>query len=352
MKIALIEIDSSHDECLYTQIKFIKSEKENHLTLIHDKWLAYNISFFDLIDNTIEFNPENYRWKKWVSAYALYKILKREEFDVVIFNTLNSSVVKKLLLFPFGRNVKLLGIIHNVKKLNSFYFKNFISKKLNAFYILNDALITNINDDIKDVLNILVFYPVYFPAYPNKSINKGKDEIWICIPGQVEFKRRDYNSLFDSIEKYGINANVKFLFLGRVNKEEERNLVYGKIKELKLENNFMIWEDFIDVIQFHNYLLKSDYILPLIHKGHNSFDLYKYQTTGTYNLAISYKKPLLLEKDSFYRDALFWRDAILYEKERLLKTINHLSKIENRHLYGHVKLDFSYQKDNYLKCFK
>lgn len=346
MKIALVEIGGSHDECIYSQIKIIKSYKGIDLTLICDDSLKENSKYFDLVDKKI-FIPIRKGYKQWIDYYRLWRLIKSEGFDKIILNTGQGMRISKLLYFPFGNHTKFYGILHNSKKIIASLSQKIISRKVKHYYVLNEYLESNIEKGEKNNLSFSVLHPVFFPKYPELPINKKKDEIWICIPGRVELKRRDYETLFKSIKDYGINKNIKFLLLGSCSHTHgDGDYVKKQISNLSVQNNFLTWENFIPVNVFHSMIKNSDYILPLIHEGDISGDYYKTIITGAYNIAVGYKKAMLIEK-AISNDLLDY-NPIIYDKNFLMKTINQLNKSGSINPYNHKKLSFDFQRRTYL----
>lgn len=341
MKIALIELGSSHDECLYSQIKILTSNSDIQLTLICNTLLKENVKHFELEGKTFFFTIKK-GISKWLSLFKIWQFCYKNKFDKIIFNTATGKSVQILLLFPFHKQTKYYGTIHNIGKLNKSKSQKFITKRLSHFFILNEYLSRNLKID----KSFSSFYPIFFPDYKVESISKSKDEIWICVPGQVELKRRDYKTLFESIEAFGIQAHLKILLLGRYGHfYGDGPYILEQIERLNLKNNIMIWKDFIPVENFHNMVRMSDYILPLIHPGDESGLLYENQITGAFNLAIGYKKPLILEtsvSDKF-------PESISYEKHKIIETLNSLKSTENKDFYQDKKWTFEYQKEIYLK---
>jgi hypothetical protein len=347
MKIALIELGGSHDECLYSQIKILKSTEEIHLTLICDNSLKENVKYFDLVDNKV-FVELRKGYKRWIDLYKIWQTCKAERFDKIIFNTAQGKTTRQLLRFPFNKQTEFYGILHDTQKVISSRTQRIISKKINHYFLLNEYLEPNIRKVNKSKLSFSVFHPFFFPEYPKLAITKKDNEIWICIPGQVELKRRDYKALFNSIKENGINENVKIVLLGR-HGHAHGNGAYIKeqISAISAEDKFMLWENFIPVDIFYSIIKNSDYILPLIHEDDISGDLYKNQISGSFNLAVGYRKPLLIEK--MISDKLNHFNPIVYDKVSLMKTINQLTPNNTTNNYSNERWSFNYQKRAYFK---
>ncbi len=344
MKIAIVELGGSHDECLYSQIKIIKSCPNIHLTLICNKSLEGNIKHFDHIDKNI-FLSVRKGYKQWVDIFRFWQLCKANRFDKIIFNTAQGKLVSRLSRLPF-KDIEFYGILHDIKKINSSHSQKYISKKIKHYFVLSEYL----KNRIKNHSSFSVLYPIYFPDYPSQEVKKKKDEIWICIPGQVELKRRDYTTLFESIQKSGINKNIKFLLLGRCEHEHgDGAYIKQKIVELSVTDNFLIWDEFIPVSTFYSMIKNSDYIMPLIHDNDISGDLYNTQISGAYNLAVAYKKPILAEKE-ISNKILSEYSPVTYDNNSLMKTINQLEQYDGDNLYTDKKWTFDFQRKTYLEC--
>jgi hypothetical protein len=347
MKIALIEIGNSHDECLYSQIKIIKSSKDIHLTLIANKSLEESASYYDLVDCK-KFVSLRKGIKQWIDLYKLWVYYKKEDFDKIIFNTAQGKETSRILRFPFGKKTKFYGTLHDTRKLNSSYSQKAISKKIDHYFILNEYLEKNIPSSAKKHLTFSVFHPIFFPTYPEVQVDKKEEEIWICVPGQVESKRRDYRALFDSIKQFDIDKKVKFVLLGRYGHAHgDGDRLLEQLTSLKVEDQFLIWEKFIPLDLFHAMIKNSDFVLPLIHPGDDSGDLYKGQISGAFNIAVGYKKPLLIEEG--VSSDLNDYDMITYKKSELMKTINELVSDKSTLPFEQDKWTFSTQRKAYLQ---
>jgi hypothetical protein len=148
--------------------------------------------------------------------------------------------------------------------------------------------------------------------------------------------------LFDSIQKYGINKNIKILLLGGyAHVPGSRDYLNQKFSELNVRDNFLIWEKFVPVETFHSMVKNCDYILPLIHVDHISGSLYHNQISGAYNIAVAYQKPLLVEK-AFGHMYLADYKPITYNKDALMETINQLDGNKPDDLYDIVAIFYSF----------
>ncbi len=344
MKVALVEIGGSHDECLYSQIRIIKSHSNIHLTLVCNEVLEGNTKHFDLIDEKV-FVSVRSGFKQWLDLFRIWQTLRAKNFEKIIFNTAQGRAVSRLFRFPFKNGIEFYGILHDTSKVSSSHSQRFISKRMDHYFVLSHYLLRTIKNDS----SYSVFFPVYFPDYQDQKVSKEEGEIWICVPGQVELKRRDYTALFDSIQEFGVAKNIKFLLLGRCEHSHgDGSFVKKRIAELSVSDNFFTWDEFVPVSIFYSLIKNSDYIMPLIHEDHISGNLYKNQISGAYNLAVAYSKPILAELDVSEK-MLSEYNPITYEKRGMMKTINQLGVPDVTNLYSDNKWSFDFQRKLYLE---
>ncbi len=337
MKVALVELSSSHDECLYSQVKALKT-KNVAVYLICNEKLRFRVSLFNDITE-FTFLPSKL---SLINVFWLWK--KLSKFDKVVFNTASGIVIRQLMFFPFPKRTELIGIVHNTKKILTSGTQRFISRKVKKYFVLNDYLLDTIQNKPTNI-KIASFYPICFPK-PNVQQIKPKGDIWICIPGQVENKRRDYFGFLDALENVNIPHNIKFILLGKgAHSHGNGPEVRAKIERLGLSSQFKLWDKFIETQEFNNYLYNSDFILPLVHPEQESFQLYTYQITGAFNLAFGLKIPMLMH-EVFSLNTDFRDTSLFYSLENLSSLIRDLPTVKSPN-YQLDKWDSTYQSKAY-----
>ncbi len=347
-RIALVEMGGSHDECLYAQIRYLKAEG-HFVSLICNSSLKSNVDYFDGLDEIrfIELRPG---LKQWIDLWIIRKILIRGKFDCIIFNTAQGNVLKNLLLLPKPKNAERFGVLHNLRKLQNSHSQKVITRNLKAYFVLNDYLIDQVEEEVKKSVILHPLYTVFYPNYPSTNVDKKEGDVWICIPGQVERSRRDYDLLFDSIAKNGVDEHIKFLLLGRCEHTDGDGIyVKQRIAELGVENTFVLWDSFIETDEFYGMLRASDFVLPLIHPKHESYSLYEFQISGSFNLAFGFQKPLLIER-SFSNYTDFKDTSLFYAAEELMPLINGLRREQASGFYQNTKWEFENQKRTFLSA--
>ncbi|MBU2945203.1 hypothetical protein [Zobellia uliginosa] len=342
MKTAVIEISTSHEECLYSQALFMENTEIELDVFIHPKLNAQILPYKELF-NTIFFVKERKGlFKNIRGSIQLLKSLKA--YDLLIFNTASSSKVIRntvffLNLYP---KIKCIGLLHNTKKLNKSFTQKIISTKIKKYFVLADHLIQSYPKNIK--LNS--FYPIFFPV-SNIVIRKDKNDIWIVIPGRIDLSRRNYSILLNALEKAENLLNIKFIFLGKLlNITEEGSALLSQFKSSKFSSQIVTFDRFIENEEYHAYLSKADMVMPLL-KHDNSYLTNK--ISGSFNLAYAHKKPLL-SQDFFNEIDDLAGQTVFYNEENLHSI---LEKINQRKLKYPAfknldKWSFQNQKTSYL----
>lgn len=344
-KVAIIEFNSYHDECLYSQILFLKESAYTVIIVANNQIYERTKEYSYLIENKILFDNKSIGvLKRLKETFKLAKILLNKEVDTVLFNTASSKLEVILLSNLLKGKVNLVGILHNLKKMNHSTSQKLINKAIKKFFVLNDFLLDSVNMKDQSV-KLSSFYPIFFPKYNTNTISKSKEEIWISIPGKLDFNRRDYNILTDALLNVRSKQNLKILILGKTDWSQEKNKRFLEDIDSKgVLENFMLFDSFIKNAVFHEYIAKSDYILlPLKSVGENYS---KYKIMGSYNLAFSYGKTLVSPKGLSHiidinLHSVFYSDA--KELSNVLEDISNNPE-KNKKSYYNQKWDYEFQK--------
>lgn len=346
MNIALIEFNKFHDECLFSQLSFIRTRPQTKVFLIYNHNLKRRIGFWDQLDGSLSVSSN-----QWVVGHLrILNFLNKNNVDTVIFNSLHYKQISAFLNFSSSKKRKHFGIVHDLKDLESKQTK-MILEKISGYFVLNDYLLENVNRYGIEKAKFQSFYPIYFEELVTKTLIKDEEEIWVAIPGLLESSRRDYKRLVDSIRSQGLSTNIKILFLGSSLPHFEESVVIRKdLEELDSHKQFVFWDDFVDNDTFQSYLLKSDYLLPLIHNQSASGSRYREKITGLFNLAFGYGIRLVL--DNFFREFEDFRStAVFYSQEDdLVNVLNHLDKPKlTQKVYSDDKFRLGNQAKKYLR---
>jgi hypothetical protein len=348
-KVAIVEFNSYHDECLYSQIKFLKHSGHEVTLVISQQIFDRADEYLQLVDDTIIYskNSQNRFFNRIVFIGRLYRQLRKNRIQIAIFNTASSRLEVILLGHLLRRKVDLFGILHNLKKVNHSFSQKLINKAVKHFFVLNDFLQDSI--PLKDnSIKIKSFYPIFFPEYENPLPVKPEDEVWISIPGKLDFGRRDYYLVAEALESMPTKTNLKILILGNTYLKEPKNKEFLEyLKERNLLDYFITFEDFLENDAFHGYLKNSDYILiPLRSVGDNYA---KFKIMGSYNLAFGYEINLISPQGLEHIQDMA-SHSLFYEDAKELSEI--FTKISNGEIgkkdYVSDKWTFKEQKNRYI----
>jgi hypothetical protein len=356
-KAALIEIAGSHNETLYSQLLYLKHHNY-HTTLICSANLKEHVQGMDCADETVYFGFDSgHQEQERKQTKELHKYLTDNKIDTIILNTAHGRTIRNFLLYRFPKGTVIAGTLHGINKLRGSLTQKIISWRMGRYYLLNDYLKENLYMVPHKGLRFEVFYPMFFQQLPYApAVVKPQDEIWIGVPGSVEFKRRDYMTLVEVLAKMPVKPNYKFLLLG------DGDHPHGNFKELKaaieaagLLSYFKFWHGYLGNAEFHAYIQQCDAMMPLIHPIND--DLKKYlndQISGSYNLAFAYKKPLLMHR-YFEKYADFKENAIFYSLDTLdICLMNFTQEVEERQgqFYQHPKWTLEYQAEQYVRLLQ
>lgn len=351
MNVALIELNNYHQECLFSQIKFLKANHLQVTLIVNPKSKKHITSYLNLIDKIYYYEKKaSFCFlKKLFLLFQLYRFIVNSKFDKIIFNTASSS--KTLIFITLMlklSNVECIGTIHNLKKMKSSFSQKLINIKIKKYFVLNDFLLSSY--DIKNTnIQLASYYPIFFPEYQSISINKPENEIWISIPGEVNFKRRDYSILIDSLIKMQNKDHLKFIVLGKVNAVPNDCKVFlNLLNQHKLKSYFITFDAFVENDLFFSYLKASDYILANLQITDDSY--LKYKISGVINLALGFKKPLIVPSKLNIINDLKHNTLFYDSSEDLLKKLSKSIKTERKLTFiANNKMTFEVQQNRYLE---
>lgn len=289
VKVALIELYPYHSELIFSQLLFL-SKSNCEVTLIVDKENRVDINILSPYTKKIL----TFDFKKFNSFIKLRREIVNSKINHLVFNTAQGNRMLKFSLFPLPQKIIIAGLIHNTDKLSFSLGQKIISRKIKSYFVLAS------------------YMQVFFPSLKNiksthincsyrseqivKPTKKKAGDIWLGVPGSVEYKRRDYSFLLDLVKNEKFPKNVKIILLGNASKFEGPILL-NKIKELGKENNFLWFNQFVEQGLFDSYMESIDYLLPLIHPSTPSAKAYlKNKVSGTFIQSKTYSKPMLIHK--------------------------------------------------------
>lgn len=336
MRVALIELGGSHEECLYTQLKALRTLDSCEVTLITTPALLERYSLYKEFDkvHSVELGKGINRW---LSLWKLNSFLRKQQFDRLVFNTAQGGVIKRVCLLPNFPKTPTFGLLHDLRKLESSSGQKIISKRVKHYFVLADYLKIQAPKEWQQKLT--AFYPISFPEIPQGLVFKTEGFIDTCklvVPGQVSDARRDYFALLRMLAKTDLSG-VQVYFLGRAaHSHGDGPALRAEVERLGLKDYITLWDDFIDGATYEILLSIADYVLPLIHPGHRSTELYEHQITGAFNQAYGHRKTMLMHA-GWKKDSDFSDTAIFYTEESFPSLIQELKDSRTQAPYANDK---------------
>ncbi|KPM31613.1 Hypothetical protein I595_2107 [Croceitalea dokdonensis DOKDO 023] len=348
MNITIVEVSRSHEECIYSQVLFLTSAGHKVSLLLHEALEPQVATYWHLCEQLSLIRPvAQGLLPKWQQQRKTAKILEKQ--DVVIFNTASSSkFVRNLCLLLLHKQVLCLGVLHHGNKLMGSFTQKVISLKIKRYYVLSDHIKKQLTP--KQDTYITSFYPIFFPDN-HQYMEKPPNEIWISIPGRIDATRRDYDTLLKTLAKTQRKSKLKFLLLGKLDRERitDNNLM-EQIEKLGLQDFFICFDHFIPNKEYHAYLKSSNLVMPLLKEEENYL---RYKISGSFNLAYAYQKPLLC-KQFFATIGDLNENAIFYTADNLAQVLEGIGEgsLDVPNGYQNPKWEFNRQKEQYLSLLK
>lgn len=165
----------------------------------------------------------------------------------------------------------------------------------------------------------------YLPLFYTKDFNKVKNEdLIVVIPGGVSQKRRDYNHIFETLQKFNTDQPCKFIFLGKASGHELKQL---KNLTERLPENIEItcFSERVSSEDFGKWMQKADVLWCPIQQDTEFFSMKETygltKMTGNLGDAIAYGKLAVFPGN--YPSKL---DFIIAEKENVLEQLKTVSE--------------------------
>jgi hypothetical protein len=327
VRAALVELHTSHDECLFSQALFLRPHT-THLALLGPPPLLDRLRGRADFDAWIPLRSEAPGAGRWWGLIDCWRALWRGRFDWVVFNTAQGSMVERLSLLPFPRGQRRAGILHDVGKLERSPAQRLISRRLDHYYVLADYLLESVPDAHRD--RVAAFHAMFFPSWDRSRatppIEPTTDRLVVCVPGNVERKRRDYEALLAVVTRPDLDRRIQFVLPGRsAHAHGDGPWLRAALLDAGVEDRVSMWNDFIDHDTFQAVVAGSDVVLPLVHPhlpGHTRY--LTQRISGSFNLAFGHRRPLLMDQQ--FQELVDFDDvALFYEPDRLADVLSNLA---------------------------
>ena len=324
-----MELGTSHQECLYSQA-LVLHEAGWTVSVICGADLVPRIRGIEpLVDRIEPLEADEGFAGRWRRLRRTRRLVREADPDVVVFNTAQGSAVRDYTLLPRPSRACRLGILHHVDKLTDSFTQRLITPRMDGYFVLADHLLEAAPAEPPVPLG--AFYPIFFPELAGPAgegaVSDAGDarmppagcggELWVTVPGSVEFRRRDYPFLWTLGPTLAANPRVRIVLLGRSDPAgSEGAELRRRLATAGIADRVELFDGFVEPAVFQAWLRRSDVILPLLHHHRPEFAFYAgRRTTGAFNLAAGWKIPLLCDR-WFQRYEDYRENALFYDPRR------------------------------------
>lgn len=352
-KAALLEIYDSHDETLFSQIRFLQAGGYQ-VTLITSLQLKNAVKDYHSCQEHVYVDIKGKKGlAQWRALWKLRNYIVREGFEAVIFNTAHGTLLRNFFFLPFPKRIRFYGVLHMLQKLKGSFTQNRISRRIPNYLVLNDYLLDEVKKWPHRGLRFGALYSIFPPRFPEANApEKPPGVLWVAIPGTVEYTRRDYKALVKSVSEMKHRDGIQFLILGNGDHPKYGNGrdLQKLVSERGLQDNFVFFNGFLGNDVFHHYISRCDAVMPLAHPLNSDFTNYREnQISGAFNLAFAYKIPLLMH-EAYRGIPDFDENGVFYREEDLATLLDRLPEAlaEKKESYQQAKWSFDFQAKQYL----
>lgn len=338
LKAAIIEPGSSHEECMDSWLLFLQPEYE--CDIIASDEVMQRIGHLQA-NQKIIFAEQSSSWKK---AWIVYQILRKNQYDVVIFNTCQGNVVRNICWLPKPKKTKYIGLVHDGSKLLNSGTQKIISKKIHQYFVLAQYIAQNIQKQNTKIKVDWIY--LIFNQRNLIPIQKNSEEVWITVPGRIQASRKNYAQLLEDLNSDAIPSNWRILILGSL--EPDKDAYHAQLAK-SIENHprkdqIVMFSGFIAYEDYESYIAKSDFILPYNNSNDAAIWQYdQYRITGAYASAFGKKIPLILPKKQ-KATIDFQESAYFYDTEWIPCVIKALQEPKALYQSDYWQMDFHKNK--------
>lgn len=233
-----------------------------------------------------------------------------------------------------------VGVIHDLAKLRRFSWTQWrMMRYMRFFWVLRPGLYERLPERYRMRSDYLWtgVYPASLEAQI-PAVQGAEGKVYICIPGRVEYMRRDYRMLLEVLDRLEGREQFRFILLGpAAGRYSDYADFFSRIQESGWEEIFISFPDIVPFPLYHAYLKMSQAVLALIHPNrYREHRVYlDSQISGAFPMAQAHWKPLFLHR-SFTGEAELEDCSYFYDTSddlvRLLKSLA-AGSLDAGHLY-------------------
>lgn len=263
-RIAIVEPNNYHGEVLPT-MAYLLGKAGFEITVFITHLMQFMNPFVHL--------PKQHIQIKEISENLAANL---EAFDLVVWNSIEPARHLELIK---SVNQPCLAVVHRGNQILSSEYLQFFEVTHRKALTLSRHFSLFLK---KHGLENTYIFPGYF--HDNGIQNRRTDPVPVfCVPGKVEFKRRNYGSVFSAAEKLNRQQPGKDFIVKLLGKN---NSIEGGLLRLRkllssARNHFEIPGKEPVYNEFYNHLLESDFICPLIDRSNSRFHTYFLNTSSS-----------------------------------------------------------------------
>lgn len=317
----LVELGASHEFCLHAQA-LVLARAGWKVSILCSARLRPLIEGIEGAAGEIELlEPDEGPVRHLRRLDRVRRRIREIDPGVVVFNTAHGPAVRNYLLPPRPSAARRIGVLHQVDRLGGSFSQRVISSRLDGYLVLADRLLALVPPDLP--LPVGSFYPIFFPRLPGPGRDdpqappeKPPEQVWIAVPGSVDFARRDYPLLRRLGPSLCAHPEVRLVLLGRSDPSSEPGRrIRREIAAAGIADRVRLFDRFVPPAAFQAWLRRSDLVMPLQHPGRPEFARYRSRVSGAFLLAAGWKVPLLADR-WFARHADHAGNALFYDPDR------------------------------------
>ena len=276
--------------------------------------------------------------------------INTEDFDYIFVNTIQPSMVDIPKWKNFNPKCPSILTIHNInawsehgphfKKnilhtADSFvasFYSNRIINKFTYLNVVNESLLLSANKKFPDK----DIFSIPFSVANDTVKTDEKKTIDFVIPGTVDSRRRDYETVLDVFDVLQRDyKNIRLILLGKCDQN---------IKQ----KNVITFNKYVSKVEYDEYLRNSDFIITSSHPSTSTVNTATeiYGLTKSPNIfeAIKWRKPLIIPREIPVPKSII-KSTILYDNyEELYEQMHHYVKYSDER--DKIK-DIAYQNSDY-----
>lgn len=293
-RMALAELSNGHGEVLLPQVEFLLANGVEVWVIVRRSILDSGI--LEPVRGAIHVHElSGARGLARLREYwRIRRLLRENGIGRLVINTAEGKDALRLCWMS-GRRIKKFGILHNPHKLLSSTTQRLISRSIEQYLVIGERLCKE-RHHFPGAPHLECFYPV-LRGEPSETRPSAK-ELVICIPGNLEQKRRDYFGLLEQLRGHtDLAGRVRFILLGDASRGEGPELK-ERIERFGLGSIVTTFSGRVPQSVFLDQVEAADALMSLTHPDCRYFEMYReYKVSGALQLALSYKKPLLMHED-------------------------------------------------------